>query len=251
MKTSSSRITLSLIGIGMTMMAQGQMILPEDQPNRPERGDNMVGIRVNPDIFSSFSFPSGIEVLGIDYRWYVSQHRAIQVSADFDYNAFYMEPRTFYIDENYTEARSTHNTSVNAFVSYLWMKDIGENWQIAFGPQAGIGVASTVTRFDYSHSAQEFQDAGQFGRYSDDVTFVQYSALFGATAELNYFFTESLYLGLTTSLRGEYFVQPAVKQVYRDISSWGITRTEQESSSFRTLNVQAGTPVLLTFGFVF
>ncbi|NVK03350.1 MAG: hypothetical protein HWD92_00945 [Flavobacteriia bacterium] len=247
------RFTFLFVGVLFTLTSFGQSNI---ETNRPERGDFLAGIMLNPNFLTNnsifFPTPSGqVLIQGLNLRYYSSARHAHQVQLNFNGASSNYGQRNFNNDDNYTYELSQTNSFVSAGYGYLWVTNFGKNWQVVYGPGAKFEMSSTRTNYDYSHTAQELSDAGQSGNYYEDQVTQNYTMGAGFGAEINYFISERVFVGLSTSVGVQTTIIPSRTYKYTQVYPGFLQEVENESPGTSTTTFTSQQPIFLTLGVVF
>lgn len=242
----------ALVVSSATALAQTEM-----SSNRPQVGSISVGLQADPintlsTIFGGNQFgSSGIMLNGLDMRWYHSKNRAQNFSVNMDYFMNNYGPSTFFSDDDYTVSRVWSSFSVNLGYGYYWLYDFGQNWQLAYGPSVTVGVQNYTQNYEYSGTAQEFFTAGQYGTMQENYSDVTYTGSLRMNVELDYFFSNSLYIGAAWNLGADVGISPENSWNVTQIQSNGVFEDEYTSPSSTNISFFDGSNLLMRFGIVF
>lgn len=247
------RLTFLFVGVLFTLTSFGQSNI---ENNRPESGDMMVGIKLNPNFLTSnnvfFPMPSGQVLLqGLNFRWYSSGKHAHQIQLNYNGTSSDYGTRNFSNDDQYTYDFSQSNVFVSAGYGFLWVSNFGKNWQVVYGPGANVEMSRIRSNYDYSHTAQELSDAGQSGSYYEDQVVDNYGFSVGFGAEVNYFISDRFFVGLSTSLGVQTSIVPSRIYKYTQIYPGFLEEIENETPGTSTTSFTTQQPIFLTLGVVF
>lgn len=247
------RTTLVLAGLALSLMSSAQL---STESHRPEAGDFLVGIQVNPNFLTSNGFffpqqPNQVLVQGLNVRYYSSERFAHQVQLNYNGTHSDYGRRNFSIDDTYTYEISQSSTFVSASYGFMWVYNFGQNWQVVYGPGARFDYSIFSTNYDYSHTAQELSDANQAGNYFEDSTVPSYTMGVGFGAEVNYFISKNVYVGLSTALGVQSTVNPSRTVKYTQIYPGFMEVIETEIPGTSTTTFTSQQPIYLTLGVAF
>lgn len=229
------------------------------QSRRPEKGNYLVSAHLNPlgtlrYIFSdeSSGFGSqGLMINGANVRYYSSTHHSHDIGLSWNYTYTNSGVYAFNDDPNYTVERWRNNYLISVNYAYLWAFDFGEHWQLNHGPYVVLTTTGIYMHSDYSHSKEEFFAAGQRGSYQEGYSYQTYGGELGYAVEVDYFLTNSFYLGFTWRIGGDVVVVPPYESTNYQITDSGITETTTSYPTTQAGRFRSSSGMGMKIGLVF
>ncbi|KAB2808703.1 hypothetical protein [Phaeocystidibacter luteus] len=243
---------MKAIALSLAIVACSYAATAQTESNRPTSGDYAIGLSFRPDLLfgGNQGFGPANWFDGLDFRYYGS-NVAHQVNANMFIYANGVDDVDFEPTGEYQYSYSNFSVQADARYSFLWMSDIGTNWQVLYGPQIGAGINTQRTTYDYSHSAQEYADANLYGNYFEDpITYNNYQLFLGGYAEIDYFISKSLYVGVSVSIEAAQSFNPGREINYKRFSPGFVEDVESKSPSSYNLQVTGVNAAFVKFGVV-
>ncbi|NVK29007.1 MAG: hypothetical protein HWE14_13220 [Flavobacteriia bacterium] len=243
---------MKAIALSLAIVACSAVATAQDESNRPSSGDYTIGLSFRPDLLfgGNQGFGSANWFDGVDIRYYGS-NVAHQLNANLSMYSSGIGDVDLEPTGEYQYSYSNFNVQADARYSFLWTHDMGSNWQVLYGPQIGAGINTQVTTYDYSHSAQEYADAGLYGNYFEDpISYNFYQLFLGAYAEVDYFISESLYVGVSVVIEGAQSYNPGRDLEYKRFSPGVVENIESKSPSIYSLQITGVNAAFVKFGVV-
>lgn len=212
--------------------------------NLPQPGDYSVGVNVDPfgyldGVFDSESSSPVAFVNGIEYRVYRTPDRAVNHYVGFSFSSSEGPSVSLGIgDFSYRDWQT--NNQLWYLISFEKIVNLGESWQLLYGPTVGLAGSVTQRNRDYNKSAQEVWD--EYGvtilTVENDPT-VAFSVMGGYGATVNYHFHKRFFVGARAGLVGSFGIAHHGRSISERIDDTGqLVRVKQAASVSYSLNLR-------------